>query len=192
MKKKTDLRVLRTKSNIRKAFYKLMKDKKYNKITVQDIADGAFINRNTFYLHYIDKDDLLVKISDECFEKMKMKMDSFDEIVSIQDVNKENLYKLCCMSFDAILHDIEFYEMIFDGEGLPNLVLKLTKLFKEHMLSFGIGDSRFVYVEFISSALIGMMRYWIQNRDKYSIDEISRFIIDMYTKNIINILRKQS
>lgn len=192
MRRKTDLRVLRTKTNIRKAFYELMKEKKFNKITVQDIADRAFINRNTFYLHYLDKDDLLEKISDECFDKMRTKMDLFDEIVSIENVREGNLYELSCMSFAALLEDIEFYEMIFIGEGIPNLILEFTKLLKEHMISFGADDIRFVYVEFISSALIGMMRYWIQNRDKYSVEEISRLLINMYTQNIIDLLAGQS
>jgi|LGOV01.1.fsa_nt_gb AcrR family transcriptional regulator len=192
MKKKTDLRVIRTKSSIRKAFYELMKEKKFDKITVQDIADRAFINRNTFYLHYMDKDDLLEKISGECFDKMRMKLDSFDKIVSIEDVNEGNLYKLCCMSFEALLQDIEFYEMVFVGEGVPKLILGFTELLKKHMLSFGTDDIRFVYVEFISSALIGMMRYWVQNRDKFKIEEISRIIIDMYTGNIIDLLANPS
>lgn len=34
-------------------------------LTVSDIARGAGINRGTFYLHYIDKYDLMEKLADE-------------------------------------------------------------------------------------------------------------------------------
>lgn len=39
MDKKTDLRVLRTKQSIRKAFFELIQEKGYEAITIQDIAD---------------------------------------------------------------------------------------------------------------------------------------------------------
>ncbi len=58
MSKKTDLRVIRTKKSIKRALLGLLKEKNYNKITIQDISEEAIINRNTFYLHYLDKDDL--------------------------------------------------------------------------------------------------------------------------------------
>jgi len=192
MKKKTDLRVLRTNSSIRKAFYELMNEKKFNKITVQDIADRAFINRNTFYLHYLDKEELLDKISNECFDKMRMKLDLYDGITSTTGVDASSLYTLCCMSFEALQDDSEFYQMIFVGEGMPKLIMEFTNILKEHMLICGIGDIKFVYVEFISSALIGMMKFWIQNSSEYSIEAISTIIIDMYTKNVITLLRDPS
>lgn len=121
-----------------------------------------------------------------------MKLDSFDEIVSIDGVNESNLYTLCCMSFEALQEHSEFYQMIFVGEGMPKLIIEFTNILKEHMLICVTVDIKFVYVEFISSALIGMMRYFIQNPSKYSIEEISTIIIDMYTKNVITLLNDPS
>jgi len=189
MKNKTDLRVIRTNANIRKAFYELMKEKAFIKITVQDIADKAFINRNTFYLHYLDKEDLLEQISNECFTKMRLKMDSFDAAVYRENVNEENLYELCYRSFTVLLEDIEFYEMIFVGDGLPHLISELTTMFRDHIETTGKEETKHVYAEFTSSALIGVMRYWIKNRDKYSVEEISTLLRDLYTKNIISFNR---
>jgi len=169
-----------------------MKEKKYNKITVQDIADKAFINRNTFYLHYLDKEDLLEKLSVECFSKLKESMDSYDESTSMESVNTENLYGLTCFTFNALLKDADFYEMILVGEGIPSLVLEFTNLIKKHMLSFGKDDIRYVYVEFVTSGVIGIMRYWIQNRNKYSVEEISKVLMTLYTNNMIELLVEPS
>jgi AcrR family transcriptional regulator len=63
MKQKEDLRITRTKKRIKDALIQLLQEKSYEQITIQDIADKAMINRNTFYLHYLDKADLLEKIS---------------------------------------------------------------------------------------------------------------------------------
>ncbi|MBW3095479.1 TetR family transcriptional regulator [Bifidobacterium sp. 64T4] len=53
-----DLRVIRTETNIRKAFLELLRTKGFEKIRVQDITDAVMINRTTFYAHYRDKYEL--------------------------------------------------------------------------------------------------------------------------------------
>lgn len=49
----------RTKSAITDAFWQLLEEKPYSKITVKDIVDRCQINRNTFYYHYHDIPELL-------------------------------------------------------------------------------------------------------------------------------------
>lgn len=52
----------RTKNAIIDAFWQLLEEKPYNKITVKDIVDSCEINRNTFYYHFRDIPDLLENI----------------------------------------------------------------------------------------------------------------------------------
>jgi AcrR family transcriptional regulator len=65
MQHKTDLRVIKTKANIKKVFIELLNQKEFDKITVQDILDHALINRSTFYKYYADKYDLAEQLVDE-------------------------------------------------------------------------------------------------------------------------------
>lgn len=51
-----------TESNIIDAFWQLLDEKPYNKITVRDIAERCQINRNTFYYHFHDIPELLERI----------------------------------------------------------------------------------------------------------------------------------
>ena len=60
-----DLRVIKTKGYIKNAFLELLKEKNYAKVSVKDIASLASINRNTFYLHYSSKDDLVSSLVNE-------------------------------------------------------------------------------------------------------------------------------
>ena len=62
-----DLRVVKTKSLIKGAFIELVEEKGFDNVSVKDICLKAQINRNTFYLHYFDKIDLLTKIANEVF-----------------------------------------------------------------------------------------------------------------------------
>lgn len=61
----TTQRKTQTKATIKKIFTKLLIDKGLNSLTVSDITRLANINRGTFYLHYLDKYDLLEKLENE-------------------------------------------------------------------------------------------------------------------------------
>ena len=57
--KKSDRRVIRTRSAIRKAFTDLLAETAYNKITITALAKRADVDRKTFYTHYSSVDNLL-------------------------------------------------------------------------------------------------------------------------------------
>ncbi len=54
-----DPRIRRTRLLLQQALGKLLEEKEFDKISVQDIADAATVNRATFYDHYTDKFALL-------------------------------------------------------------------------------------------------------------------------------------
>jgi AcrR family transcriptional regulator len=54
-----DPRIRRTRQLLQEALEKLLEAKEFDKISVQDIADQATVNRATFYDHYTDKSALL-------------------------------------------------------------------------------------------------------------------------------------
>jgi AcrR family transcriptional regulator len=54
-----DPRIRRTRLLLQDALDKLLKEKDFDKISVQDIADKATLHRATFYDHYTDKSALL-------------------------------------------------------------------------------------------------------------------------------------
>lgn len=58
---KIDRRVLRTREALRDALSELIQEKGYDEITIEEITERANIGRATFYLHYKDKEDLLME-----------------------------------------------------------------------------------------------------------------------------------
>jgi AcrR family transcriptional regulator len=58
-----DRRVRRTRALLHRALIELMVERAYDRITVRDILARADVGRSTFYAHYRDKDDLLLRSS---------------------------------------------------------------------------------------------------------------------------------
>lgn len=63
----SDLRVRRTRRLLHEAVLALAAERDFADITVRDITQRAEVNRNTFYLHYRDKDDLVSHTLDTLF-----------------------------------------------------------------------------------------------------------------------------
>jgi AcrR family transcriptional regulator len=55
---KNDRRANRTKRSLSEALVELIKEKRFDDITVQDVIERADVGRSTFYSHFRDKEDL--------------------------------------------------------------------------------------------------------------------------------------
>ena len=91
---------LLTQKVIKEAFWKLLSEKSFSKITVKDIVEICGINRNSFYYHFQDIYDLLGYIfreeADATLEKYSVKGDwkeVFLDILSYLKMKKRMLEK---------------------------------------------------------------------------------------------------
>lgn len=55
-----DRRVARTQKRLREALHSLIHERDYDSIAVKEILDRADVGRSAFYMHFRDKDELLV------------------------------------------------------------------------------------------------------------------------------------
>lgn len=67
---KPDRRVQRTRRNLQAALLALVAERGYEAVTVQDIAERADVGRATFYLHYTDKEQLMLDCVDQVLEEL--------------------------------------------------------------------------------------------------------------------------
>lgn len=58
--KRTDRRVARTQKLLRDALHSLIHERDYDSIAVKEILDRANVGRSAFYMHFRDKDELLL------------------------------------------------------------------------------------------------------------------------------------
>ncbi|GAB6255625.1 TetR/AcrR family transcriptional regulator [Peribacillus sp. N1] len=183
-----DLRIQKTRKAIRDAFLALIKEKGYEKITIQNIADQAMINRNTFYLHYIDKPDLMEKLYEETFKRLEKSISSdHQDIYSIQ---KNDFILMIQTLFQSMEKELEFFQVMLKEHGQANLSVKLKELIKSHIVigtkDFNFNDSvKFeVGLEYIISGIVGVVCLWVQTPEKFTITEISSVLSDVHYNNI--------
>lgn len=84
---KNDFRYQRTDKMIKLAFRKCVDKDGFEKVYVSDICKEAMVNRNTFYLHYSDKYDLLEALFKDFVESFR----NGKSVLSIlEDLSKNN------------------------------------------------------------------------------------------------------
>ena len=65
-----DQRIRRTHERLGSALVALIQERPIDKVTVQEVLDRASVGRSTFYLHFRDKDDLLLSQLETFLEMM--------------------------------------------------------------------------------------------------------------------------
>jgi len=125
MKNKQDLRITRTHKMIKEAFFKLMEKESFEKISVQAIADVAMVSRTTFYLHFLDKYDLLDKIENEVLDEIKGMVIGFALEDAIADISSKKPFTILLQMYEYIKENRQFFVLIMGENGDPSFFYKL-------------------------------------------------------------------
>ena len=78
MEKKEYRSAVRSRKMIRQAFFELLKEKNFEKITVTDVVKKADVNRSTFYAHYPDVMGVVEEIQEEIVDYTQKFMEEVD------------------------------------------------------------------------------------------------------------------
>ena len=110
MDRKDDRRVRRTKTNIKKAFIELLKEKSFQEITVRELSERADINRKTFYAYYTGMEELLAAVMDEMLEKYRTGLRKIS--FRADDFDAASLFKtISALIREDLEHYIRFHEI---------------------------------------------------------------------------------
>lgn len=112
MKKKTDLRVIKTKNAIYDALVVLLKDNLFEEIKVSDICKEALINRSTFYAHFEDKYDLVMSLIGNLRKSLSEELNGISEDLSVREYYLELI--------KAFLNHVEGKEDIYRSIMMNN------------------------------------------------------------------------
>src|SRR5579859_4662236 len=111
--KKIDPRVVRTRQLLREALVACILDKGYDATSIQDITDRAGLRRATFYLHYGDKEDLMLALMRDMLDELMQKM----EAQSPNAFTPETQGSEDLLTFQYVQERADLYRAVLSGQG---------------------------------------------------------------------------
>ena len=188
MEKQTDLRIVRTKQMLKDAFFGLMETDGFGKITVENLTKKAFISRNTFYLHYTDKYDLLDHLENEVLDEIREIMRELPgEIINSQSGLAMEAKPIIMKFFQYIRDNQRFFNLIVAKNGDSAFLGKLGDMIRG-MLHSSFPQAMLRIPERYMVAIIvgvqtGIIREWISGGMNETPDELAA-MLTMVIRNV--------
>lgn len=197
-KQKTDRRVQRTRKALRDALVTLMLEKSYEKITIQEIIDQANIGRATFYNHYQDKDDLLLRgVAGIAYrEEEEPIVEAHNQAAALRQpdtVQTAGMFKHSQQN--KRVHQVMFKRSrenpilekvtTFLYANVEKQLVQLTAVAHEPTVPIP------VLTHFISGGLLALIRWWHDNDFPYAPEEMDAFFQQIAMPGTLNVLGKR-
>ncbi len=168
--RKLDPRVVRTRQMLRDALVSLIEEKGFDALTVQDITDRAKLNRATFYLHYQDKQELLVKSLRDAIDELMADIGaSTDE--QGQLIFDESPRPIKAV-FEHVAQHARFYRVMMSAEGVSSFIAGVRDYMAEITLKWlnalqpDPGRSLVppeIVANSLSWSLLGVLIWWLEH-----------------------------
>ena len=168
-----------TIDKIEKAVFDLLRKRRYDDFSIKDICAEAGINRSSFYAHYTDINDLMIKIESNLAKQIQIiwkTTSDYDNII--------------ITFFNFVKEHKEFYKS-FLKSGTPSFVENdMMKMQKEHFRqlinrkNYNYTDTEIEYhLHYFGGGLKAICTMWIQRDCKETPEQIAKIIYDEYANN---------
>ncbi len=184
--RKPDERARRTRDRLGGAFVALIHEKPIEDVTVQDVLDRASVGRSTFYLHFRDKNDLLLSQLEIFLEMtsttLSVRKEASDRIVAVAEMfshieNQSELYRI--LAGAGRLNDFFDLAQTYFARGIEHRLRASKRLPK---MSQGELAAR---ASAMAGSLLSLLRWWLDRGAKESPAEMD----DLFHRMVWNGLR---
>jgi AcrR family transcriptional regulator len=184
--KKTDPRVVRTRQMLRDALVATIIEQGYDAANIQNITERAGLRRATFYLHYRDKEDLLLSMLAETTDALMQEM----EAQTGDLLTAEAQYAQELMTFQHVQTRADLYRAILSGQGAAQITRglrdHLAARIREKCVSQNRANSLPVPVEVLANYLaavkLNMIIWWLDQGLPYTPEQmaamVTRLVLD--------------
>lgn len=175
MNTKNNSRYKMSSEKIETAFLSLLTKYKYEEISISQICKQANINRSTFYCHYDDINDLIIKIENK-FAKGTANIFNYGEkqtheaMIEMFKFIKDNKY------FYKAFLNIPYVTLAETNTKIEVLKNIAEKFHFDKASRMGI----FYRASFFGAGIKEMCRLWLEMGCKESPEEMARLLLDEY------------
>jgi len=193
---KTDRRVNRTRRQLRNALMALILERGYNAVTVEDITEKADLGRTTFYLHFRDKEELLIESLEAIAEELKAQVEQFAEQKTENDLTSHNPVAVV---FRHVDENRDLYRIILKGEGSSKSASRLRDIIEKAAMEFFVRHmSGFVseppevpkglVAGYFASSMLGFITLLLEKDLPYRGDEAADLFMILFFRGAARVL----
>ena len=173
--KKKGLNVSRSKKAMYESFFKLIKNKDFSEISVQDIIDDCEYSRSCFYNNFEDKYNMLnILVQDEAKAFIDCCRNSLFEAQK-NNSKKELYFKIGLSIFELVYAEKNFYEALILGKIPGHSKESLFKLVNDHFINIASYPVAKKYpnvnIELYASVLTAIIspyiEFWVKENFKH-------------------------
>lgn len=195
-KNKTDRRIQRTRQALHDALLELIKEKGYDDISTEEITERANVARATFYLHYKDKEDLLLEQFNEMANE---RVQVFSEMpftawfpTQEQESAKNKSQRPLLMVFEHIKDNSEIYYILLRSAKSGRIVERIRKIgteaiarFVENKLKVNPYPIKFnvpidFFAAYVSGALLSTVDWWLEEDMRHTPEEVTKLFRKLF------------
>lgn len=167
-----------TKQEIKRALTELLQEKPFDAITVSDLTRQAHINRGTFYLHYLDKFDLLEQLMAELYEQIGQLL--------LINRSQEAYYAPLLKVFYLIQQDFDFIHALTVrrpdemDKSMRQFLLQLIEQsdeLREALQHHPVLPEAYA-VEFFLASSIGVIQHWVKKGATEPPEQLAKMLIE--------------
>ena len=176
---------LRTDKAIRQALITLLKNKPFEKITVQDILDETPVTRSTFYKHYHDKYEIVenmqedflatqTELSKEIHESPTQSLVSHNKLLRDNRELMDTLLKVHTEKVDLQSHFVNYSESYYlEHSNNPDKYMQ-AKVYAQMITAFTIADHapEHASLDYMRNTIISVMLFALGIEDDEELREL--------------------
>ncbi len=175
---KSDRRVKRTRRLLREAFIRLIHERGYDAVTVQEIVDRASVGRATFYLHYGSKEDLLISCHEEVVDRFGICPPSPEELLAAEPPaamveayrHLEEARALLAPLLQGYAKDSAAILRRMRESSARKIEVGLRSAFPDSESSVPLE----LVANFLAGAQLGLLQWWLEKRRDSGPDDLAR------------------
>jgi AcrR family transcriptional regulator len=198
--RKIDRRVSRTRRALRDAFFALILEKGYEAVTVEEITNRADLGRTTFYLHYRDKEDLLMESIGGLVDDLVEQMSQLPLGEWKADTTSGHPSPALALPFQHVAHNARLYRIILRGEGTYSVTRRLREIIVQasgEMIQVFLQKERLainpqvpmeVFLYYLAGSWLGLITWWLENEMPYSPEQMALMFQKVFMRGAREVL----
>jgi AcrR family transcriptional regulator len=191
-----DRRVQKTRQQLKDALIKLILEKGFEAVTVQELLDRSNVGRSTFYLHFDNKYELL----HSCFEDFGKLLEQHNAGIRNSKKYSGHLSQSNFTSslFRLVEQNHELFKALLGKEGLTMFQHPLQDYIHTYMINAlkkSLSNKNIpslnleMLAQYITSAFIGTIQWWLNNNMPCSAEEADKSFLQ-FTRQDISFFEK--